>query len=304
MAWDDELLALFDIPRSILPEVVPSSAIVGSAAESLFGHEVPIGGIAGDQQAALFGQCCYARGQAKNTYGTGCFVLFNTGEEPIPSTNRLLTTVAWQLEGERPVYALEGSVFIAGAAVQWLRDGLRIIETAAETEEIAASVEDSGGVYVVPAFVGLGAPYWDQYARGAILGITRGTTRAHIVRATLESIAYQTRDLFDALRADSGCDLAELRVDGGAAANDFLLQVQADILGCSVVRPGMVESTVAGAAYLAGLACRYWQDKNELVALSSSAAARFEPRMDSATREARYQGWRRAVERASHWERQ
>ena len=304
MAWDDDLLALFDIPRSILPDVVPSSAIVGSTEESLFGREIPIGGIAGDQQAALFGQGCFARGQAKNTYGTGCFVLLNTGEEPTPSTNRLLTTVAWQLENERPYYALEGSVFIAGAAVQWLRDGIQIIETAAETEKLAASVEDTGGVYVVPAFVGLGAPYWDQYARGAILGITRGTTRAHIVRATLESIAYQTRDLFDALNADSGCCLEELRVDGGAAANDFLLQVQADILGCTVVRPRLLESTVAGAAYLAGLACGYWQNKNELSALFSSAAERFEPHMDSALREARYSDWRRAVERASKWEKQ
>jgi glycerol kinase len=304
MAWDDDLLALFDIPRSVLPDVVPSSAIVGATEESLFGREISIGGIAGDQQAALFGQGCFARGQAKNTYGTGCFVLLNTGEEPTPSTNRLLTTVAWQLEGEKPYYALEGSVFIAGAAVQWLRDGLQIIESAAETEKLAASVEDTGGVYVVPAFVGLGAPYWDQYARGAILGITRGTTRAHIVRATLESIAYQTRDLFDALNADSGCDLTELRVDGGAAANDFLLQAQADILGCAVVRPRLLESTVAGAAYLAGLACGYWRNKDELTALFSSAAERFEPRMDKALRESRYHDWRRAVERASHWERQ
>jgi glycerol kinase len=302
MMWDDELLALFDIPRSVLPDVVPSSAMVGNTAESVLGREVPIGGIAGDQQAALFGQNCFKRGQAKNTYGTGCFVLFNTGEEPIPSTNRLLTTVAWQIGEEKPIYALEGSVFIAGAAVQWLRDGIQIIESAADTAAIAATVEDTGGVYIVPAFVGLGAPYWDQYARGAILGITRGTTRAHIVRATLESIAYQTRDLFDALHADSGCNLMELRVDGGAAANDFLMQAQADILGCSVIRPRSIETTVSGAAYLAGLACRYWQDKEELAQLSNSAVERFEPRMDSSLREKRYQDWRRAVERASQWE--
>jgi glycerol kinase len=304
MEWDDELLALFDIPKSILPQVMPSSALVGKTAADLFGRAIAIGGIAGDQQAALFGQCCFQRGQIKNTYGTGCFVLLNTGHEAIASTQKLLTTVAWQLAGEAAQYALEGSVFIAGAAVQWLRDGLQIIDSAEESAALAATVENSGGVYIVPAFVGLGAPYWDQYARGAILGITRGTTRAHIVRATLESIAYQTRDLLDALRADAGCALTELRVDGGAAANDFLLQTQADILGYSVVRPRMLESTVAGAAYLAGLACRYWQDREEISSLTGAAAARFEARLDAHKREKNYQGWRRAVERAAHWEQQ
>lgn len=302
MAWDDELLALFDIPRNLLPEVVPSSAIIGHTRAELFGAEIPLGGIAGDQQAALFGQGCHCLGMAKNTYGTGCFVLLNTGEEAVASKNRMLTTVAWQLEGQRPHYALEGSVFIAGAAIQWLRDGLQIIDNAEQSEALAKSVENSGGVYIVPAFVGLGAPYWDQYARGAILGITRGTTRAHIVRATLESITYQTKDLFEALRADFPAELKELRVDGGAAANNFLLQTQADILGVPVVRPRLLESTVAGAAYLAGLASKYWQSCDEIAQLVGSDAQRFEPRMDVATRAKNYHGWRRAVERASHWE--
>ncbi|MEW6736475.1 MAG: glycerol kinase GlpK [Acidobacteriota bacterium] len=302
MAWDDEMLALFDVPRALLPEVVPANALIGETTVDLFGTAIPLGGIAGDQQAALFGQGCYRLGQVKNTYGTGCFVLLNTGQEAITSRQRLITTVAWQLEGELPCYALEGSVFIAGAAVQWLRDGLQIIESAAETAALATSVDDSGGVYVVPAFVGLGAPYWDQYARGAILGITRGTTRAHIVRATLESIAYQTRDLLEALRADLGAELAELRVDGGATVNDFLLQTQADLLGYAVLRPRMLESTVAGAAYLAGLACRYWQNCEELATLIGTDVTRFEPHLDANLREARYRGWRRAVERAARWE--
>lgn len=302
MAWDDELLALFEIPRTILPEVVPSSAIIGHTGEDLFGSSLVIGGVAGDQQAALFGQGCYQAGQVKNTYGTGCFVLLNTGSNAVISGQKLLTTVAWQLGDQPPCYALEGAVFIGGAAVQWLRDGLQIIESAADTAQLAASVPDSGGVYLVPAFVGLGAPYWDQYARGTILGITRGTTRAHIVRATLESIAYQTRDLLEALRADAHCELTELRVDGGATANDFLMQLQADILGITVVRPENVETTVLGAGYLAGLASRYWQDQTELLALSNSAVARFSSQSNADQRAKGYQQWQRAVARACAWE--
>jgi glycerol kinase len=304
MAWDDELLELFDIPRSILPTVVASSAIVGETALEVLGATIPIAGIAGDQQAALFGQGCYKRGQAKNTYGTGCFMLLNTGDEPVKSTQKLLTTVAWQIKGQKPQYALEGSVFIAGAAVQWLRDELQIINSAAESETLAASVPDAGGVYLVPAFVGLGAPYWDPYARGTILGITRGTTRAHIARATLESIAYQTRDLVEAFTIDANCNVSELRVDGGATNNNLLLQMQADILGAKVIRPKMVESTVAGAAYLAGLASHYWTSMDELASLIGSEATEFSPALESELRETNYKKWQKAVKRASDWDRE
>ncbi|MBL8151712.1 MAG: glycerol kinase GlpK, partial [Blastocatellia bacterium] len=296
--WDDQLLSLFDIPRSILPEIVPSSGVIGKT--TLFGDEIAIAGLAGDQQAALFGQGCYSPATAKNTYGTGCFVLLNTGQEIVHSKNRLLTTVAWQLEGKPVCYALEGSVFIAGAAVGWLRDGLKIIDSADETTALAASVEDSGGVYFVPAFVGLGSPYWDQYARGTIIGITRGTTRAHIVRATLESIAYQTRDLLEALKSDTGYKISELRVDGGAAVNDLLLQMQADILGVDVVRPKIIESTVAGAGFLAGIATNFW-DMSQLTELTTTTSAHFKPVREQKIREAGYKKWLKAVERAAKW---
>ncbi len=302
MEWDDELLALFDIPKAMLPQVVASSGIIGETDPSVLVTNIPICGVAGDQQAALFGQGCFERGQVKNTYGTGCFMLLNIGEQAVKSNQKLLTTIAWQIGNEKPLYALEGSVFIAGAVVQWLRDGLQIIDSAAETEELAASVTDSGGVYLVPAFVGLGAPYWDQYARGAIVGITRGTTRAHIVRATLEAIAYQTRDLVEAFCQDAKCELSEIRVDGGATANNLLLQLQADILGLPVARPKMVESTVAGAAYLAGLACHYWKDKDELLELIGSSVTRFKPNLEEEKRKLNYKNWRRAVERAANWE--
>lgn len=302
MEWDSELLELFDIPRNLLPQVVPSSAVIGETDADLLGAAIPIAGIAGDQQSALFGQGCFQQGQAKNTYGTGCFVLLNTGTEPVTSHNRLLTTVAWQIGNNKPCYALEGSVFIAGAAVQWLRDGLGIISSASEIEHLAHSVASSGGVYIVPAFVGLGAPYWDAYARGAMFGLTRGTTRAHIARATLEAITFQTRDLFEALQADTKHALTELRVDGGAAANNLLLQIQADILGIPVLRPSSVESTVAGAAYLAGLASNYWHNQDALADLLNSSGTRFEPQMETEVRERSYRGWKRAVERASHWE--
>jgi glycerol kinase len=256
--WSDEILTHLNIPRTLLPNVKPSSSVYGETDASLFGGAIPIGGAAGDQQAATFGQACYSAGLAKNTYGTGCFMLMNTGTEPVPSRSNLLTTIAWQVGSDDVYYALEGSVFITGAAVQWLRDEMRLISSAAESEEIARSIESSDGVYVVPAFVGLGAPYWDPYARGTIVGLTRGSGRAHIVRATLESIAYQTRDVLEAMRADSGLELQALRVDGGAVHNDFLMQFQADILGVPVQRPAVTETTALGAAYLAGLATGFW----------------------------------------------
>ncbi|HNJ40328.1 MAG TPA: glycerol kinase GlpK, partial [Acidobacteriota bacterium] len=259
--WDDELLKLFNIPRSLLPAVVPSSLVIGESDPQLFGGGIPISGVAGDQQAALFGQICTSPGLAKNTYGTGCFMLMNTGTQAVTSNHSLLTTVAWKLgESGELNYALEGSVFIAGAVMQWLRDGLQIIGNAAESDAVAQTVADTGGVYFVPAFVGLGAPYWDQQARGTITGLTRGTTRAHLVRAGLESIAYQTRDVLEAMSADAGISFAQLRVDGGAASNDFLMQFQADMLNVPVIRPKSTETTAAGAAYLAGLAVAYWSD--------------------------------------------
>jgi glycerol kinase len=298
--WDDDILRELRIPRSLLPQVKPSSAVYGMTSGNVFGAEVPIAGAAGDQQAATFGQLCLTLGSAKNTYGTGCFMLMNTGGTAVPSNSGLLTTIGWKVN-ETVTYCLEGSVFIAGAAVQWLRDGLRIIGSAAESEELARRVADSGGVYVVPAFVGLGAPYWDPYARGVIMGITRGTTREHIVRATLESICFQTRDVLEAMRRDSGIALATLRVDGGAVRNNLLMQMQADILGVPVERPAITETTALGAAYLAGLAVGYWKDIAELTRQMRIERV-FTPQMSADQRESLYRGWLRAVERARHWE--
>ncbi len=298
--WDDELLRVFGVPRSMLPEVRASSEVYGvvSAVAELAG--TPIAGIAGDQQAALFGQMCTAPGRTKNTYGTGCFMLQNVGTRPVPSRHRLLSTVAWKLDG-RLEYALEGSVFIGGAVVQWLRDGLGIIKASADVERLAASVDDSGGVFLVPAFAGLGAPHWDPYARGALVGITRGTGAGHIARAALEGIAYQVADLLDAMRADSHGRLDELRVDGGASRNDLLLQFQADILGVPVVRPEVTETTALGAAYLAGLAVGFWKSV-EAIAGQWRVAARFEPKMAAARAEGLRARWREALERAKGWE--
>jgi glycerol kinase len=297
--WDDDLLKLFNIPRDILPEVKDSSAVYGEVASDLGLGGVPIAGIAGDQHAALFGQQCTSPGMLKNTYGTGCFMLMNTGAEASPSKNGLLTTTAWQRNGKL-TYALEGSVFVAGAAVQWLRDGLQLIETAAESEALAASVPDAGGAYLVPAFTGLGAPYWDPYARGALVGLSRGVTRAHVARATLESIAHQSADLAEAMAADSGTAPQALRVDGGAARNDLLMQLQADLLQAPVERPKVTETTALGAAFLAGLAVGFWKDDAAL-ADSWSLDRRFEPKLSpDAAAESRRQ-WKRAVERARAW---
>ncbi|MEO5952341.1 MAG: glycerol kinase GlpK [Chloroflexia bacterium] len=300
LKWDEEVLKEFNIPASMLPEAMPSSHVYGNASADILGGEIPIAGDAGDQQAATFGQACFEPGMAKNTYGTGCFMLMNTGEKPVPSKNNLLTTIGWGLNG-KVTYCLEGAVFISGAAVQYLRDSLRIIANAAETEALAMSVESSGGVYVVPAFVGLGAPYWDQYARGAILGLTRGSGRAEIVRATLESVAFQSRELLEAMVADSDVDLRELRVDGGMVANNFLMQFQADILNVPVERPVVAETTALGAAYLAGLAVGYWQDTNE-VTQNWALDRRFTPDMEEASRAKLYKGWKKAVQRALQWE--
>jgi glycerol kinase len=294
--WDAELLERFGVPEAILPEVRSSSEVYAVTDPALFGGPIPIAGNAGDQQAALFGQACFKPGMMKNTYGTGCFLLMNTGERPRPSRTGLLTTVAWR-RGVVTEYALEGSVFIAGAAVQWLRDGLGLISNAAESEPLAASVADTGGVYFVPAFVGLGAPYWDMDARGALTGITRGTTRAHLVRAALESMAYQTRDVVECMARDSGIRPRELRVDGGASRNDLLCQFQADVLGIPVVRPAITETTALGAAYLAGLAVGFWKSTRE-IASQWRVERRFEPRMRASERDRLYSGWKDAVARA------
>ncbi len=299
--WDDELLALLDIPRAVLPEVVSSSEIVARTACEGLPDGLAVAGIAGDQQAALFGQACHHPGMAKNTYGTGCFLLMNTGEKPAQSRHRLLTTVAWRRLG-RTSYALEGSVFIAGAAIQWLRDGLGLIERSADVDGLAATVPDSGGVCFVPALSGLGAPYWDPRARGTIVGITRGTTRAHLARATLEAIAFQSAELIEAMAADSGVALTELRVDGGATASNLLMQMQADLLGVPVVRPRVTETTALGAAYLAGLATGFWRDEAEIAALWSRDRV-FEPTLSSAQAAERLCGWKRAVERSRDWAR-
>jgi glycerol kinase len=296
--WDDELLDLFGVPRSMLPEVKASSEVYGVC--TLLGAPVPIAGIAGDQQAALFGQACTKPGMAKNTYGTGCFMLMNTGTKRIASKNNLLTTVAWRI-GDRTEYALEGSIFIAGAVVQWLRDGLEFFRSAAEVEALAAGVEDSGGVYLVPAFAGLGAPHWDQYARGTIVGLTRGSTKAHIARAALEGIVLQVMDVLKAMEADAGIKLKELRVDGGASANDLLMQLQADLLNVPVVRPKVAETTALGAAYLAGLAVGFWKNQAD-IARQWQIDKRFKPSMNTAVRARIAKGWQRALSRAKAWE--
>lgn len=297
LKWDEEILRVLKIPQQILPEVKPSSHVYGYTDSKLFGREVPIAGAGGDQQCALFGQTCFERGEVKNTYGTGGFMLMNTGTAPVNSHNGLVTTIAWGVD-DKVEYALEGSIFVAGAAVQWLRDELGLIRDAAETEVLAKSVPDANGCYVVPAFVGLGAPYWDQYARGAIVGLTRGVNRNHIVRATLESIAYQVNDVLMAMQEDSGMPITSLRVDGGACDNDFLMQFQADILNTSVVRPYCIETTAMGAAYLAGLAVGYWRSKEEILA-NHVIAAEFKPQMGQAKRESLLQGWHNAVKAAS-----
>ena len=297
--WDEEILAELNIPRSMLPKPLPSSGLFGTTDPSLLGGEIPITGAAGDQQAALFGQTCVQPGEAKNTYGTGCFLLMNTGEKPVFSQNGLVTTIAWGL-GEKVTYALEGSIFVAGAAIQWLRDEMKLIANAAESEAVAQEVVDTNGCYVVPAFTGLGAPYWDQYARGAIVGLTRGCNRAHIVRATLDSLTYQTYDVLNAMRADSGIALASLKVDGGASANNYLMQTQADVIGAPVLRPTCVESTAMGAAYLAGLAVGFWRDQAEIRKIWAVDRT-FEPQLDAKSRDARLHGWHRAVQRAFDW---
>ncbi len=298
--WDETMLEALGVPAPLLPAVRPSGGVFGETDDlGWLPAGIPIAGIAGDQQAALFGQACFEPGTAKNTYGTGCFLLLNTGRSAVASSRGLLTTVAWQI-GSETVYALEGSVFIAGAAIQWLRDGLGALATAAESERIAGSVADTGGVYLVPAFVGLGAPYWDMYARGAIFGITRGTTSAHLVRAALEAIAYQSRDVLDTMLADSGVPLRAIRVDGGGAANDLLCQFQADIMRVDVLRPSIIETTSLGAAYLAGLGAGIWPSLAE-VARRCEVERRFVPAMEESTRAALYGGWRRAVERSRGW---
>ncbi len=299
--WDARMLKELAIPQAMLPAIIDSSGVIDETAPEIFDRAIPIAGIAGDQQASLFGQACFDAGTAKNTYGTGCFLLEHTGSEPVFSEHGLLTTVASRIAGTRQ-FAVEGSIFIAGAAVQWLRDGLGVIKTAAESETLAATVPSSGDVYVVPAFAGLGAPYWDMYARGTIVGITRGTTSAHIARATLESIALQTLDVVELMETETGARIQELRVDGGAVANDLLMQMQADVLQRPVVRAATAETTALGAAYLAGLAVGFWQDQRELAAMWRSGGV-FEPRMAAAERDTLVDGWRRAVERATGWAR-
>ena len=299
MQWDDEILAELDIPKCILPDPKPSSCIYGETDPSYLGGPIPIGGAAGDQQSALFGQTCFNPGEAKNTYGTGCFMLMNTGEKPIFSKNGLVTTIAWGLDG-KVNYALEGSIFVAGAAIQWLRDELRIIDSAPDSEYMAKKVKDTNGCYVVPAFTGLGAPHWDQYARGTIVGITRGVNKYHIIRATLESLAYQVNDVLEAMKADSGIELAALKVDGGASANDFLMQTQADIINAPVNRPQCVETTAMGAAYLEGLAVGYWSSKEDVIK-NWAIDKTFEPKIEAAEREKRIKGWNKAVKYAYGW---
>lgn len=300
LIWDEEILNALDIPKSILPEVKPSSHIFGLTEKGLLGGKITIGGVAGDQQAALFGHGCYEKGEVKNTYGTGCFLLMNTGDTPITSDNGLLTTIAASEKG-KVQYALEGSVFVAGAAIQWLRDELQIIRDAAETEEAALSVRDTNGVYVVPAFSGLGAPYWDQYARGTIVGMTRGFHKNHLIRATLESIAYQNYAVLKAMEQDAGVEIKRLKADGGAASNNFLMKFQADILGIEVIRPSCVETTALGAAYLAGLAVGFWKDREEIKS-NGGAPEIFNPDMEETIREIKLQGWNKAVKRSFEWE--
>jgi glycerol kinase len=298
--WDDELLAIFGIPRAVLPRVTGSSEVVGRTVESLFGAPIPIAGIAGDQQAATFGQACFTPGMAKNTYGTGAFLLMNVGPSPQPSANRLLATAGWKLNDGSRAYMLEGSVFVAGAVVQWLRDGLGLFANSDDVEALARQVPDAGGVSLVPAFVGLGAPHWDPEARGTMIGLTRGTTKAHVARAALESIAFQSFDVLEAMQRDAARPLTELRVDGGASKNDLLMQFQADIMGVPVVRPVITETTALGAAYLAGLATGFWSGQEEIAALWMPER-RFEPAMDAGRRNAMVAQWRRAVDRSRHW---
>ncbi len=303
LQWDDELLALFNIPRAVLPEVVASSGVVGATHAALLGTAIPIAGIAGDQQAATFGQVCFEPGMAKNTYGTGCFMLMNTGGQPVASKNKLLTTVGWQLDAKakaQATYCLEGSVFMGGATIQWLRDGLQIIQSAADVQALAASVLDTGDVYLVPAFAGLGSPYWDPYARGALLGMTRGTTKAHIARAALEAIALQSADVLTAMSLDAGLPLKALRVDGGASKNDLLMQMQADFSGVAVVRPKVLEATALGAAYLAGLAVGFWASTDEFAALWQIDKT-FEPQISVDERLAKLARWHEAVGRSRRW---
>lgn len=299
LEWDDEILAELNIPRCMLPTVKPSSCVYGEADPSFLGGAIPIAGAAGDQQAALFGQTCFTAGEAKNTYGTGCFLLMNTGEKPVFSDNGLVTTIAWGIDGTVN-YALEGSIFVAGAVIQWLRDELRIIDSATDSEYMAKKVADTNGCYVVPAFTGLGAPYWDQYARGTIVGITRGVNKCHIIRAALDSIAYQVNDVLAAMEADSKIKITSLKVDGGASANDFLMQTQADIADIPVIRPQCVETTAMGAAYLAGLAVGYWADKEE-VRKNWETDCDFIPSLEKADRAARIKGWKKAVKYAYGW---
>ncbi len=299
LKWDEEILKELDIPRCMLPEVKPSSYIYGEADPQFFGGPIPIGGAAGDQQAALFGQTCFTAGEAKNTYGTGCFLLMNTGEKPVFSKNGLVTTIAWGLDG-KVEYALEGSIFVAGAAIQWLRDEMRMIDSSPDSEYMAQKVKDTNGCYVVPAFTGLGAPHWDQYARGTIVGITRGVNKYHIIRATLESLCYQVNDVLQAMRADSGIDLSALKVDGGASANNFLMQTQADLSNVPVDRPKCVETTAMGAAYLAGLAVGYWASKEDVVK-NWDIDRVFEPTISQEEQEKRTKGWSKAVKCAYGW---
>ena len=300
LKWDDEILEILDIPKSMLPEVKPSSCVYGHTDEGMLsGAQIPIAGCAGDQQAALFGQTCFEEGSAKNTYGTGCFMLMNTGEKMVESKNGLLTTIAWGVDG-KVEYALEGSIFIGGASIQWLRDELRVLYDAGQSEFYANSVKDTNGVYVVPAFAGLGAPYWDMYARGCVMGLTRGANRAHLVRATLESIGYQVKDVLNAMQEDSGLTLKGLRVDGGASANNFLMQFQSDILGANINRPRVVETTALGAAYLAGLAVGFYKDKEE-IKNSWIIDKEFSPNMSESKRNVLYKGWKKAVSRSLLW---
>ncbi len=302
LTWDDEILAELNIPKCMLPTPLPNSYVYGLTDESYFGGQIPISGAAGDQQSALFGQTCFNKGEAKNTYGTGCFLLMNTGAQPIFSKNGLVTTIAWGLNGTVN-YALEGSIFVAGAAIQWLRDEMRLIDSAADSEYMAKKVPDTGGCYVVPAFTGLGAPHWDQYARGTIVGLTRGVNKYHIIRATLESIAYSANEVIKAMESDSGIALASLRVDGGASANNFLMQVQSDIANAPVLRPACVETTALGAAYLAGLAVGYWADKEDVIS-NSKIDATFMPTISDEERGNRIKGWNKAVKYAFDWARE
>lgn len=301
LEWDQELLKELEIPACMLPKVVPSSGVVGETSPEILGAGVPISGIAGDQQAALFGQACFEAGSAKNTYGTGCFILMNTGTKPVLSQNNLLTTIAWSL-GDRIEYALEGSVFNSGSAIQWLRDEMKLIDCAHQADIEAETVEDTGGVYFVPAFTGLGAPYWDMFARGMIIGITRGTRREHIIRATLEAIAYQSREVFDIMKLDSGIEITELKVDGGASVSPFLMQFQADIMNITVKRPEIIETTALGAAYLAGLGTGLWKNRDE-IASTWTIGKQFSPMMDENIRNKKYSDWKRAVDRSLKWER-